>query len=782
MNQNYGSNEVEILNSRNMSCQPRYPFAKAPGSEFQQMNYKDWMDMYNNESQAFMGERYNSSIRDSIITSTNIIAYLLSVSFPGAGAAVGIIGALLGLLWPTNSQTVWEAFMNAVESLINQRIQDTVREKAIAELEGLQNVLELYQEAFDDWSENPSQQNRYRVLTEFRGANRTFEAAMPSFRFGDFKVELLTVYAQAANLHLLLLSEGVKFGRDWGMSSLPGEEWSDIYSRLQRRTQEYTDYCVTTYNEGFDKAKMLVANLCDLNRYPWDRYNQEFRASDHPNCGARSLYIGDQLQHECNEQMNLYRASIRRSLDEYRGLENWNLFNAFRRDMTIMVLDIVAMWPTYDSVLYDNPYGIKSEITREVYTDIRGTTYRSDNSQNTIVAIEGRMIPQPRLFRWLNQFRFYWRRLSGDYTAGQIITGLQITVQTTLGSSETLPLAGYGGTSTTTWHPSYGITWIDTKQWFEPRWMRFWSGSYDAGWTDHGTVGTIEEKHPFWAAGPQQYVYNPSQRANEIPKHRLSWMKYEPIRSNSPFGWTEYQQLGALTLGWTYNSVDPNNTISSDKITQIPAVKGNAVDNGATVVRGPGSTGGDLVKLPAYNQQGTQLRVKVRPSTTARTRRYNVRIRYASEANANLFVGKYVDAANRWYETGNYAVNQTFSGSMTYNAFKYLDTISFLANEEEFKIELRCNSGGPIYIDKIEFIPVSPIGEGEIPEPPAPLLSYTYQIITSLNDRSVVDLNQSNNNVTLWNNNGGNNQKWKFVYNPSTREYQIKNLANENLV
>ncbi|MED1304108.1 phosphatidylinositol-specific phospholipase C domain-containing protein, partial [Bacillus pacificus] len=57
-----------------------------------------------------------------------------------------------------------------------------------------------------------------------------------------------------------------------------------------------------------------------------------------------------------------------------------------------------------------------------------------------------------------------------------------------------------------------------------------------------------------------------------------------------------------------------------------------------------------------------------------------------------------------------------------------------------------------------------------------------YQIITSLNDRGVVDLNQSNNNVTLWNNNGGNNQKWKFVYNPSTREYQIKNLANENLV
>ncbi|OOR09355.1 hypothetical protein BW897_28085 [Bacillus cereus] len=57
-----------------------------------------------------------------------------------------------------------------------------------------------------------------------------------------------------------------------------------------------------------------------------------------------------------------------------------------------------------------------------------------------------------------------------------------------------------------------------------------------------------------------------------------------------------------------------------------------------------------------------------------------------------------------------------------------------------------------------------------------------YQMVSALNDSSVVDLNQTNENVTLWSNNGGGNQAWKFVYDSNRSAYQIKSIANENLV
>ncbi|AQZ48296.1 thermophilic serine proteinase [Paenibacillus larvae subsp. larvae] len=54
------------------------------------------------------------------------------------------------------------------------------------------------------------------------------------------------------------------------------------------------------------------------------------------------------------------------------------------------------------------------------------------------------------------------------------------------------------------------------------------------------------------------------------------------------------------------------------------------------------------------------------------------------------------------------------------------------------------------------------------------------QIVTALNDTSVVDLNRSDSEVTLWSNHGGDNQKWKFVYDRDA--YQIKSVSDKNLV
>ncbi|QDX91766.1 hypothetical protein EEL30_04915 [Brevibacillus laterosporus] len=61
------------------------------------------------------------------------------------------------------------------------------------------------------------------------------------------------------------------------------------------------------------------------------------------------------------------------------------------------------------------------------------------------------------------------------------------------------------------------------------------------------------------------------------------------------------------------------------------------------------------------------------------------------------------------------------------------------------------------------------------------VISGNFQIVTALNNSSVLDLNGPNN-VTLWSNNQGNHQKWKFVYDKQKNAYQIYSVSNPNLI
>ncbi len=43
-------------------------------------------------------------------------------------------------------------------------------------------------------------------------------------------------------------------------------------------------------------------------------------------------------------------------------------------------------------------------------------------------------------------------------------------------------------------------------------------------------------------------------------------------------------------------------------------------------------------------------------------------------------------------------------------------------------------------------------------------------------------MNQADNTIILWQNNNGNNQRWKLVYDSNKNAYQFKSVTNENLV
>ncbi|MGG1152848.1 insecticidal delta-endotoxin Cry8Ea1 family protein, partial [Bacillus wiedmannii] len=401
MNQNYNNTEYEIMDNGAREYQPRYPLAQAPGSELQNMNNQDVMNTCI-ERTYDIAQQQNT--QQAVLVATGITFKILGLASPALSAAGGVIQSIIKLLWPKpNNQEVWDSFMNAVEALIDQKIEQYARNKAIAELEGLENILEEYEDVLKIYNAEPTVAHRERLRNLVISIDLFFENSMPSFRVAGQEVPLLTVFANAANLHLAFLRDIVQFGSEWGFSQL---EIDDFYKNgLEELTQKYTDHCVNTYNKGLEQSKTLTADLCNFNQYPWTRYNQGFREEEKPNCSSQ------QISQRFDEQVNPSMASVRWSQTEYRGLENWNLYNAFRRDMTIMVLDIVSLWPTYNPRLYNNLNGVRSELTRELYTDIRGTTYRSDASQNSLSAIEERMIPKPSLFKWLTQLHFYWRQL-----------------------------------------------------------------------------------------------------------------------------------------------------------------------------------------------------------------------------------------------------------------------------------------------------------------------------------------------------------------------------------
>ncbi|PDZ99450.1 hypothetical protein CON37_31495, partial [Bacillus cereus] len=202
-------------------------------------------------------------------------------------------------------------------------------------------------------------------------------------------------------------------------------------------------------------------------------------------------------------------------------------------------------------------------------------------------------------------------------------------------------------------------------------------------------------------------------------------------------------------------------------------MKGYWTRGPVSVVRGPGSTGGDLVQL----RPSGEVSIKVRPSRPG-IGWYRVRIRYAAVTNGKLNVKKYVSST---HASVTYDYRRETPGALTYLSFQFLEVYNFNLAESQFEVWLTNESGGPIYIDKIEFIPLTPQ-----PEP----IKGIYQIVTALNNSSVVDMDQSPpppnqyspQNVRLWENGNATNQKWNFVYDASKAAYQIKNSANQEKV
>nr|AAT46415.1 parasporal crystal protein [Bacillus thuringiensis] len=597
----------------------------------------------NPEVEVLGGERIETGYTP-IDISLSLTQFLLSEFVPGAGFVLGLVDIIWGIFGPSQ----WDAFLVQIEQLINQRIEEFARNQAISRLEGLSNLYQIYAESFREWEADPTNPAlREEMRIQFNDMNSALTTAIPLFAVQNYQVPLLSVYVQAANLHLPVLRDVSVFGQRWGFDAAT---INSRYNDLTRLIGNYTDHAVRWYNTGLER-------VWGPDSRDWIRYNQ------------------------------------------------------FRRELTLTVLDIVSLFPNYDSRTY--PIRTVSQLTREIYTN--PVLENFDGSfRGSAQGIEG-SIRSPHLMDILNSITIYTDAHRGEYYwSGHQIMASPVGFS---GPEFTFPLYGtmgnaapqqrivaqlgqgvYRTLSSTLYRRPFNIG-INNQQLSVLDGTEFAYGTSSnlpsAVYRKSGTVDSLDEIPP--------------QNNNVPPRQGFSHRLSHVSMFRSGFSNSSVSIIGAPMFSWIHRSAEFNNIIPSSQITQIPLTKSTNLGSGTSVVKGPGFTGGDILRRTSPGQIST-LRVNI---TAPLSQRYRVRIRYASTTNLQF----HTSIDGRPINQGNFSATMSSGSNLQSGSFRtvgFTTPFNFSNGSSVFTLSAHVfNSGNEVYIDRIEFVPAEVTFEAE---------------------------------------------------------------------
>nr|ACU65107.1 insecticidal protein 1 [Bacillus thuringiensis] len=597
----------------------------------------------NPEVEVLGGERIETGYTP-IDISLSLTQFLLSEFVLGAGFVLGLVDIIWGIFGPSQ----WDAFLVQIEQLINQRIEEFARNQAISRLEGLSNLYQIYAESFREWEADPTNPAlREEMRIQFNDMNSALTTAIPLFAVQNYQVPLLSVYVQAANLHLSVLRDVSVFGQRWGFDAAT---INSRYNDLTRLIGNYTDHAVRWYNTGLER-------VWGPDSRDWIRYNQ------------------------------------------------------FRRELTLTVLDIVSLFPNYDSRTY--PIQTVSQLTREIYTN--PVLENFDGSfRGSAQGIEG-SIRSPHLMDILNSITIYTDAHRGEYYwSGHQIMASPVGFS---GPEFTFPLYGtmgnaapqqrivaqlgqgvYRTLSSTLYRRPFNIG-INNQQLSVLDGTEFAYGTSSnlpsAVYRKSGTVDSLDEIPP--------------QNNNVPPRQGFSHRLSHVSMFRTGFSNSSVSIIRAPMFSWIHRSAEFNNITPSSQITQIPLTKSTNLGSGTSVVKGPGYTGGDILRRTSPGQIST-LRVNI---TAPLSQRYRVRIRYASTTNLQF----HTSIDGRPINQGNFSATTSSGSNLQSGSFRtvgFTTPFNFSNGSSVFTLSAHVfNSGNEVYIDRIEFVPAEVTFEAE---------------------------------------------------------------------
>lgn len=219
-----------------------------------------------------------------------------------------LLEGLVEVFWPDKNSTddVWNEIEERVEALVQRDLNTLVFTERKADLNGLMNLLAEYHTDPTD--------------AAWHSAEAEFVAKLPSFQLSDYEVLLLPLWAQAANLHLGVLRDGVLFGPGWG--------WKDSVT-----------------------AARLTSLQDNIKKYA--------------NWAERIFGLG-------------MAGALGRGKVDYKNCQPFRAGNQYRSQMIPAVLDLAALWPYFDPTVHKPPASAADlYLSREIFTDPVGT---ADNS------------------------------------------------------------------------------------------------------------------------------------------------------------------------------------------------------------------------------------------------------------------------------------------------------------------------------------------------------------------------------------------------------------------
>ncbi|QPW51683.1 hypothetical protein G9298_28965 (plasmid) [Bacillus thuringiensis] len=739
MNSYENKNEYEILdtsqNNFNMSNRyPRYPLANNPQMPARSNHYKDWLNICDSKPIDYRRigsspEAYTAS-RDAIFTGVSITSIILRHFGLGlVSGALRIVGYLVRFLWRDNT---WDNLIRHIEGIIDERISQEVLNTAHTRLAGLRNNLDDFNNALELWRINPTGVNAGRVIIEFGVTNGAFRNSMPSFSRPGYEILLLSVYAQAANLHLLLLWEYIRFATELGNA---GDV--DINHREQVRLMgEYTTHCVNTYRVGLGRLRGTTTAQ-------WERFNHFRREMTLTVLDLVACFpVYDFRRYPSNTDVELSRMIYTDpvAVDGIAQLsESGGNFNALENELIsppsiVTWLDNVQIFTgeMRRTTTANQDPGI---FVANVWNGNRNT-FGNQGGLGIFTRTDGITTNNSTTLNMLNNdiFRVDLRAHATGSQAGGILF-------------------------------IYGI---GRSQFFNVNRSTL---IYDnPPGTGHITQNRIQN---VTVSIPGESSEQPTE--NDYT-HRLADVKNigGGLRTSGVHG-----RSSLVGHGWTHISLNRRNIYAADKITKIPAVK--AADFfGVVVAPGPGFTGGDLVRMdpnrsviyevtPA-NQQALQSNV-------------GIRLRYACVGTASLRI-TFDNGSNQVVPlvSTTSSINNLQLGNFRFASVP--NNVNFLSAGTLFVIQ-NISQNPNVLLDSIELFSNIPIPQEShpipvVPEEP-PFIPGEYQIVTALNNSSVFDLN-SGTRVTLWSNTRGAHQIWNFTYDQQRNAYVIRNVSNPSLV
>ncbi|MED3358754.1 insecticidal delta-endotoxin Cry8Ea1 family protein, partial [Bacillus thuringiensis] len=423
----------------------------------------------------------------------------------------------MGWLWPSNNNAIWEALIRSIEALIDRQIREFERVTALSALQGLRINIAQYNTAFNNWNTNEETRNnptlQREVISRFNIADGFFGNSMPSFRKENYEIQTLSVYAQAANLHLLLLRNAVLYGKQWEMDPLTVESH---YERMVCLSGAYADHCVSFYRQGLAELRSR-GNWNEFNNY---RRNMTINVLD-----IISLFSNyDPRVYPLNTRTQLTREiyteplatplwlNLRLNPTEFQQVEN----------------DFIGQ-PSRFTQLARLDLGVNMLTLAGAHIISRTRMFLRDNSNGFITAWQGATQINPIEQQWLDFENFNVFNIDSQISSGDRFNQNELAV----------------GTRRALFHMVN-----------------------DAG--NSSATREINLQNPWH---PRSITSNISGTNSATPTASDYTHKLSSIKSTRVRGLVSAANI--IAYGWTYADVDRSNRLVPNRITQIPAVKGS---------------------------------------------------------------------------------------------------------------------------------------------------------------------------------------------------------------